>query len=183
MTTVHPLRPDERGMMLLEALVAMLIVAVVTITYIGIRTTALIDATRARNWRLAREIADEKMSELKAGAHEVPPESGIRVPIDRYEGFAYMIALGESAVADAEGQVAEESAGDAAGGLATKGVYRVAFDEYGFSADQIIALQLEQDPEFVWTLSLRGLTGEIETTESVDGEIARPQRVGEGAFQ
>ncbi|MFN3245035.1 MAG: hypothetical protein ACE37K_26265 [Planctomycetota bacterium] len=105
-------RPDERGMLLIEALVAMLIVATVTIAYIGIRSTALIDATRARNWRLAREIADEKMSELQAGAHELPPESGLEIPIDKYEGFSFKIVLGESAVADAEGQVAEEAAGD-----------------------------------------------------------------------
>ena len=54
MSTTRHDRAAERGMLLLEALVAMLIVAVVTISYIGIRTTALIDATRARNWRLAR---------------------------------------------------------------------------------------------------------------------------------
>jgi len=105
-------RADERGMLLIEALVAMLIVATVTIAYIGIRSTALIDATRARNWRLAREIADEKMSELQAGAHELPPESGLEVPIDKYEGFSFKIVLGESAVADAEGEVANEAAGD-----------------------------------------------------------------------
>lgn len=105
-------RPDERGMLLIEALVAMLIVATVTIAYIGIRSTALIDATRARNWRLAREIADEKMSELQAGAHELPPESGLEIPIDKYEGFSFKIVLGESAVADAEGEVANEAAGD-----------------------------------------------------------------------
>ncbi|MCK5945291.1 MAG: hypothetical protein KAI24_25100, partial [Planctomycetes bacterium] len=105
-------RRDERGMLLIEALVAMVIVATVTIAYIGIRTTALIDATRARNWRLAREIAEEKMSELQAGAHEIAPESGTIVPIDKYEGFSFKIVLGESNVADAEGEVASEAAGD-----------------------------------------------------------------------
>ena len=74
-------RSDERGMLLIEALVAMLIVATVTITFIGIRSNSLIDATRARNWRLAREIAEEKLSTLQAGAHEVPPESGTVLPI------------------------------------------------------------------------------------------------------
>jgi len=112
MTTVHPLRPDERGMMLLEALVAMLIVAVVTITYIGIRTTALIDATRARNWRLAREIAEQHLSTLQAGAGDVPAESGLLLDEPRYEGFSYKIVLGESAVAEAEAEVTEEAAGD-----------------------------------------------------------------------
>ncbi|HEB51859.1 MAG TPA: hypothetical protein ENI87_01255 [bacterium] len=103
-------RAAERGMLLIEALVAMAIVAMVTISYIGMRTTALIDATRARNWRLAREIAEERMSELQAGAHELPPESGTIVPIDRYEGFSYKIVLGEGAVAELEAELAEEAA-------------------------------------------------------------------------
>jgi Tfp pilus assembly protein PilV len=105
-------RSDEQGMMLLEALVAMVIVATVTISFIGIRTDAMIDATSARNWRLAREIAEEKLSELMAGAHELPPESGIIIPIEKYEGFSYKIELGETAVSEAESQVASEAAGD-----------------------------------------------------------------------
>src|SRR5690606_20399338 len=105
-------RSKESGMLLIEALVAMVIVATVTIAYIGIRTDALVDATRARNWRLAREIAEERLSELMAGAHEIQPESGTIVIIDRYEGFSYKIVLGESAVADVEAEVANEAAGD-----------------------------------------------------------------------
>lgn len=108
-------RPSDRdcgGFTLVEALVAMLIVSMVVISYIGIRTSALLDATYARNWRLAREIAEEKMSELMAGARELAPESGQRVPIDKYEGFSFQIAIGETAVADLEGEVANSAAGD-----------------------------------------------------------------------
>ena len=68
MSAASASRGRESGMLLIEALVAMLIVAMVTIAYIGIRSTALIDATRARNGRLAREIAEEKLSTLQAGA-------------------------------------------------------------------------------------------------------------------
>lgn len=105
-------RGDERGMMLLEALVAMAIVAMVTISYIGIRTTALIDATSARDWRLAREIAEEKLSELKAGAHEVPPQSGMLIPIEKYEGFSYKVVMGEAEVSEIESEIASNAAGD-----------------------------------------------------------------------
>lgn len=105
-------RRDEAGMMLLEVLVALGIVAMVTISYLGIRTEALADAKRARDWRLAREIAEEKLSELQAGAREVPPESGVRVPIEKYEGFAFKIVLGASGVADIESEVATNAAGD-----------------------------------------------------------------------
>jgi hypothetical protein len=105
-------RDSESGMLLIESLVAMTIVAMVTISYIGIRTDALIDATRARNWRLAREIAEEKLSGLMAGAHEMQPESGQIIEIEKYENFSYKIVLGESGVADVEAEVANEAAGE-----------------------------------------------------------------------
>lgn len=102
----------DAGFTLVEALVAMMVVAMVVISYIGIRTSALIDATYARNWRLAREIAEQKMSELQAGARETPPESGTSVPIDAYEGFSYKIVIGEAAVADLEAEIGAEAAGE-----------------------------------------------------------------------
>jgi type II secretion system protein I len=102
----------ESGFTLIEALVALMIVAMVVIEYIGIRTTALIDATQARNCRLARELAEEKMSELQAGARETPPESGSEVNFEKYKGFSYKIVVGESAVADLEGEVATDAAGE-----------------------------------------------------------------------
>lgn len=102
----------EAGFTLIEAVVALMVVAMVVINYIAIRTTSLNDAKQARNWRLAREIAEERLSELTAGAREVPPESGALVPIDKYEGFSYKIVLGESAVADIEAEVATSAAGD-----------------------------------------------------------------------
>ncbi|MEO6593580.1 MAG: hypothetical protein ABIP94_02370, partial [Planctomycetota bacterium] len=95
-----------------EALVAMMIVAMVVIEYIGIRTSALIDATQARNWRLAREIAEEKMSELQAGARETPPQSGQEQVLEKYAGFSFKVVLGESAVASVEAEVANNSVGE-----------------------------------------------------------------------
>lgn len=97
----------ESGFTLVEALVALAIVAMVVISFIGIRTDALIDATQARNWRLARELAEEKMTELQAGARELPPESGTTVPIEKYEGFSYKIVVGEASVADLEAELAQ----------------------------------------------------------------------------
>lgn len=102
----------ESGFTLIEALVALMIVAMVVIEYIGIRTSALIDATQARNCRLARELAEEKMSELQAGARETPPESGTEVNFEKYNGFSYKIVVGESAVSSLEGDVATEAAGE-----------------------------------------------------------------------
>jgi prepilin-type N-terminal cleavage/methylation domain-containing protein len=103
---------SERGFTLLEALVAMMIVAMIVLEYLGVRTRTLMDATEARNWRLAREIAEEKMSELQAGDRETRAESGILVPIEKYKDFAYKIAIGESAVTDLESEIASEGAGE-----------------------------------------------------------------------
>jgi type II secretion system protein I len=103
---------QEGGFTLIEALVALGIVATVVISFIGIRTSALIDATYARNWRLAREIAEQKMSELQAGARETAPESGTKVPLEDYEGWSYTIVLGESAVSQLESEIGAEAAGD-----------------------------------------------------------------------
>ena len=101
----------QRGFTLVEALAAFAIVVVIVISYIGIRTTALIDATQARNWRLAREIAEEKMSELRAGARDVPPTSGDLVELEKFPEFAYKIVIGEAAVNELESSLASEAAG------------------------------------------------------------------------
>lgn len=73
-------------------------------------------------------------------------------------------------------------AGDAKSGTITKSLYHVVFDEYGFTADQVIALQLENDETLVWSVIIHGLTGHIEIEKSELGEIAQPTPVGEGAF-
>ncbi len=99
---------SDGGFTLLEAMVALAILSMVVLSYLGIRTSALVDATEARNWRLARELAEEKMSELRAGARELPPESGTEETFEKYKGFSCKILIGESAV----GQVESELAGD-----------------------------------------------------------------------
>lgn len=143
-------RGTQGGFTLIEAIVAMMIVAMVVIEYIGIRTSALIDATEARNWRLAREIAEEKMSELQAGARETPPESGELVPIEKYEGFAFKIVIGESAVADLEAEVAQEGvevgseAGERLDWQRQRDDYRRARDE-GMTATEYEDQRAEED--------------------------------------
>ena len=72
-------------------------------------------------------------------------------------------------------------AGDARN-FAEKGVYRLTFDEYGFSGDQMIVLKLVSDPNIVWTLTLQGLTGRMTVDESDKGQVPTLAAPTEGAF-
>lgn len=102
----------EGGFTLLEALVAIALLAIVLMHFLGTRTEALIDAANARNWRIAREIAEHRLSILEAGAHELPPENRTMVELgDDYPNFRYQILIGEAAISDAEAQLAEDAAG------------------------------------------------------------------------
>lgn len=73
-------------------------------------------------------------------------------------------------------------AGDAKNGIAHRGTYRIRFDEYGFSNDQVISLTLSDDPNNVWSISLRGLTGVTSIETSNEGHIPELIALGEGAF-
>ncbi len=101
-------KSQEGGFTLLESLIALSLLAAVIIHFLGSRTSALIDAAEARNWRLAREIASTSMSELKAGANEFPPTSNDPIDHEEYEGFRHMIVIGEQAISDVEATLADE---------------------------------------------------------------------------
>ncbi|MFO1078726.1 MAG: GspH/FimT family pseudopilin [Planctomycetota bacterium] len=73
-------------------------------------------------------------------------------------------------------------AGDAKNGIAKKDKYRIRFDEYGFSDDQMVILKLKDDPKQVWALTIRGLTGQTSVEERTDGREPDLTGVGEGAF-
>ena len=73
-------------------------------------------------------------------------------------------------------------AGDGKAGLAQKGLYRVVFDEYGFTGDQVVILSLDSEPQRTWTLRIHGLSGRADVVESETGEKPLPPVLGEGAF-
>lgn len=73
-------------------------------------------------------------------------------------------------------------AGDFGTSLADKGRYRVQFDAYGYSSDQVIHLQLEGDDKLIWTLVVHGLTGKVDIQQATDGTPFQPDRVDEGNF-
>ena len=83
---------------------------------------------------------------------------------------------------DLETGVVFAGAGDTRSGIIENDMYRVVFDEYGFTADQVVAVKLESDETMIWSVLIRGLTGKVEIIKSEEGEIARPEKVSEGAF-
>ena len=81
-----------------------------------------------------------------------------------------------------EDDVVFAGAGDGKDGMTTKGIYRIVFDEYGFTGDQVLALRLQSDPEMTWSLSIQGLSGRVVVEESETGEITQLPLVNEQAF-
>lgn len=64
----------------------------------------------------------------------------------------------------------------------TRSTYRLVFDEFGFTNDQIVTLRLESDPTETWSLTLMGLSGRTVVTENSEGNPPRLQQTNEGAF-
>ena len=99
----------EAGFTLLEAMVALAIVAMVVTAVLAIRTNSLIDASEARNWRVAREVAQEILSELSAGAREDPPEYNMQpaaIPsMKSVKKWAYQIVIGQERIASIESEL------------------------------------------------------------------------------
>jgi len=81
-----------------------------------------------------------------------------------------------------ENDVVFGGVGDAKNGMASRGVYRLTFDEYGFTSDQLIVLKLQSDPQLVWSMTIMGLTGRTSVLQSESGEVEQLLVVGEGAF-
>jgi prepilin-type N-terminal cleavage/methylation domain-containing protein len=73
-------------------------------------------------------------------------------------------------------------AGDGKSGLATRETYRLVFDEYGFTGDQVLVLGLESDPQMTWTMTIQGLSGRVDVHESETGEKPMPPVLNDGAF-
>lgn len=73
-------------------------------------------------------------------------------------------------------------AGDGKAGLATRGLYRLVFDEYGFTGDQVLVLGLKSDPQLTWTMTIQGLNGRVDVLESEQAEMPLPPVLNEAAF-
>jgi prepilin-type N-terminal cleavage/methylation domain-containing protein len=66
--------------------------------------------------------------------------------------------------------------------LVRNGTFVVVFDENGFTADQSVVFTLREDPELVWTVNLRGLTGSSDVVAKRDGNPSFLEVTTEAAF-
>lgn len=73
-------------------------------------------------------------------------------------------------------------AGTVARGIARTGTYELVFDEGGNTADQMVFLKLADDEEMVWTVQIRGLTGQTEILPDTDGQEQVLETVNEMGF-
>lgn len=81
-----------------------------------------------------------------------------------------------------EHDVIFDGVGDAKVGLAHHGTYKLVFDEYGFTGDQLVVLKLKSEPDLVWSLAIHGLTGRVAVEASDKGAVAELVKINEGAF-
>ncbi|MEO6595319.1 MAG: prepilin-type N-terminal cleavage/methylation domain-containing protein [Planctomycetota bacterium] len=81
-----------------------------------------------------------------------------------------------------EQDVVFNGAGDAKAGLAHEGIYKLVFDEYGFTGDQVVIMKLESDPTMVWSMSIQGLSGRLDIERSEKGEAIQLTTPTEAAF-
>jgi prepilin-type N-terminal cleavage/methylation domain-containing protein len=73
-------------------------------------------------------------------------------------------------------------AGNPVDGIVREGTFKMVFDENGFTSDQSVVLALVSDPKMVWTVRIRGLTGQCDVVPDFDGKEHLVDETGEGAF-
>ncbi len=182
----------DGGFTLVELLVTMTIIALATAIIVpnlgAFVPEAKLDGSakqllRTLDWlRSEARIQARPMSmdlDLKAGTWRMvfPPEQQLTRDQD-----AWTLEERGEEWQELETGVVFAGAGDASKGMAQNGVYRITFDEYGASADQLVLLQLAEDKNLVWSLVISGLSGRMTIERSRQGEAVRPAVVNEGAF-
>jgi prepilin-type N-terminal cleavage/methylation domain-containing protein len=181
-----------RGFTIIELLVVLMILALllaIVIPNIG----ALVPSARLRSSgnQLRREL-DWVRSEARIQGKRMAVEFDLvramyRIvypPEQRLTRDQYTTALEErpDQWQGLETDVQFVGAGDGKAGLTNKGLYRLVFDEYGFTGDQVLVLGLISDPTRTWTLTIQGLSGKVAVHESETGEKPLPQTPNEAAF-
>ncbi len=191
----HSPRPCQRhaGFTLVELLVTMALIALalaIIVPNLGaLIPEAKLDGSakqimRQLDWvRSEARIQGRPMSmdfDLKRGLWRIvyPPEQ--RLTRDQNEDSLEERSDGWRELEDG---VRFVSAGDSRSSSSAKnGIYRLTFDEFGFTADQVLAMHLETDDKMVWSIVIQGLNGRMTLERSEQGQTATIDPIGEGAF-
>lgn len=104
--------PESRsaGFTLMEVLVALAIMAMAMLSLMGLRSSSLVEATEARNLRIASSLAAQILSEVQAGmykAYDLKDEDQL---VEGFEKFPWRILIGEGAIQEEMSFRAEEEA-------------------------------------------------------------------------
>jgi prepilin-type N-terminal cleavage/methylation domain-containing protein len=184
--------PSARGFTLIEVLVVLMILALLFAMVVP-NLGALVPSARLRSSgaQLRREI-DWVRSEARIQGKRMAIEFDLARAI-----YRVVYPPEQRLTRDQEASTLEErpdqwqglqtdvqfvGAGDGKAGLTGKGLYRLAFDEYGFTGDQVLVLGLVSDPTKTWSLTIQGLSGKVTVHESETGEKPVPPALNEGAF-
>jgi len=105
----------------------------------------------------------------------LPPEDLMVAPDASAEAFD----LGWAALED---HVEVSGCVVAGGDTFRNGRYQIVFDESGFTADQTVFLRHDSVEDMVWSLQIRGLTGQSTIVRSMDGVPQPLEYVEESQF-
>lgn len=185
-------RARSGGFTLLELLVTLTLIAMVFAIVVP-NLGALVPSTRLQgSGKQILRTLDWARSESRIQARQMtlefdldrnrwrvvhPPE--MRISLEQLEADLEEWAFDWNQLEDG---VVFAGVGDRKQGMAEKGTYKMVFDEYGFTSDQLLVLRLKTDSQLVWAVTLRGLTGAVTVFESEQGQVPELTNAEEGAF-
>ena len=105
------------GFTLIEVMVALAVMAIAVMSLMGLRSESIMTATEARNLRVASSLAQEKLSEIRAGLHNAYDIRSQRSQFEDYDEdvFTYEILIGEADIEEELSREAEAAADNSGG--------------------------------------------------------------------
>lgn len=185
-------RPHETGFTLMELLVTLTVMALafaIVVPNLGAfvpeakldgsanRISRTLDRIRseariqARPMHLELDLRNAQWRVVWPAEQQLTRDQEVSTLEERLDEWQYL-----------ETGVVFDGAGNASKGMATSGLFRITFDEYGFTGDQVVVLKLQADATMVWSLEIDGLSGKTRLQRSENGEASHPVAVNEGAF-
>jgi type II secretion system protein I len=100
----------QAGFTLMEVLVALAIMSMAMLSLIGLRSESLVQATEARNLRVAAALATQILSEVQAGMYRAYDLKDEDQSVEGFEKFPWRLLVGEGAIQEELSYRAEREA-------------------------------------------------------------------------